>query len=90
MRFCAARAERQRIQKRDRLFAVGDRNRFRVPNSRQKGWKLVVDGNIIDDPDLLLAEWANHFSRLAESRKESLPGLERLQREVDKLRPVHT
>ena len=76
MRFCAARAERQRIQKRDRLFEVGDRNRFRVPSSRQKGCKLVVDGSIIDDPELLLAEWANHFSQLAESRKESLPGLE--------------
>ena len=84
VRFCAARAERQRIQKRDRLFAVGDR--IRAPRNRQKGCKQVVDGKIINDPELLLAdEWADHFSWLAESKKESLPDLEKLQCEVDKL-----
>ena len=31
VRFCAARAERMRIQRRDRMFASGNRHRFSTP-----------------------------------------------------------
>jgi len=85
VRFCAARAERQHIQRRDRLFAVGDRNRFRAPKGRQNGRKLVVNGKIVNDPELLLDEWASHFSRFAKSRKELLSSLQKLQCEIEKL-----
>lgn len=44
-----------------------------------------MDEKIIDNPELLLTEWANHFSQLAQSRKESFPSLEKLQCKVDKL-----
>ena len=45
VRFCAAKAERLRIQRRDRMFSVEARSRFRLPgrkNSRCS--KLMVDG----------------------------------------------
>ena len=87
VRFCAARAERQRIQRRDRLFAVGDRNRFRAPKGRQNECKLVVNGKIVKDPELLLDEWVSPFSRLAKSRRESLPSLQKLRNGKSCLRP---
>ena len=57
--FCTARAERLRIQRRERMFAAGLSCRFRAPH-KSKSWcsKLVVDGEVIGDPESLLGTWA--------------------------------
>lgn len=47
--------------------------------------KLVVDGEVVSDPEVLLGKWAEHFSRLAQSRSGVLPGLAELQRKMDGL-----
>ena len=77
----------QHIQRRYRLLAVGDRNRFRAPKGRQNGCKLVVNVKIVNDPELLLDEWISHFSWLAKSRRESLPSLQKLQCKMEKKLP---
>jgi len=80
VRFCAARAERLRIQRRDRMFASGNRFRFRTPRRRKRCCKLVVDGKVVSDPEVLIGEWVEHFRELAKSRRDgaSMTGTSRL------------
>ena len=71
VRVCAAKVERMRIHRRERLFSRKGSNRFVTPNRRRKACsKLVVDGKMINDNDLMLSVWANHFEGLAKSRVE--------------------
>ena len=66
VRECAAREERRRIQKRERLFWSGAPNRFRLPQRRKKSCsKLMKDGRIMNDREEMLKVWAQHFESLA-------------------------
>ena len=47
----------------------------------------MMNGKIVNDPELLLDEWVSDFSWLAKSRRESLPSLQKLQCEIEKLPP---
>ena len=80
VRYCAAKAERLCIQRRDRLFAKIEKNRFRSQGGRQNGSKLVVNGNVVSDQEALMEVWLEHFSGLAKSRRDVLPRLDVLQR----------
>ena len=69
VRWCGARAERQRHQQRDKLFVAQDGRRFTTPQRRKaRCSKLVVGREMVQDPDSLLQIWAEHFEKLAESR----------------------
>ena len=86
MRFCATRAERLRIQRRDKMFAAGNGSRFRTPLQRKSRCsKLMVEGEIIGDTEPLLREWTGHFSKLAKSKVVTMPGLVELQGKVEVL-----
>ena len=68
VRECAAREERRRIQKRERLFRSGAPSRFRLPQRRKKSClKLMRDGRIVSDKEEMLKIWAQHFESLATS-----------------------
>ena len=89
VRVCAAKAERMRIHRRERLFTRRGSNRFATPNRRRKTCsKLVVDGKMLNDNDSMLSVWANHFETLAKSRKEEHDGLRVLEEKVEKLADV--
>ena len=86
VRFCAARSERLRMQRRDRMFAAGDGRRFKSPQRRKSRCaKLAVGGggDIVQDPETLLQVWVEHFQKLAKSRVESIPDLCELKRRVE-------
>lgn len=86
VRFCAARSERLRMQRRDRMFATKDWGRFRTPQTRKSRCsKLVVDGEIVQDPEALLHVWVQHFQKLSKSKEESTPGLCGLRKMVELL-----
>ena len=69
VRWCAAKAERIRTQRRDRLFSAMDNRRFRIPQKRKSRCsKLVVGEEIVQDPEMLLKVWAEHFKMLGESK----------------------
>ena len=51
IRFCAAKAERMRIQRRDKVFVAGARSRFRLSGRKNNRCsKLNVDGKVISSP----------------------------------------
>ena len=55
VRFCAARSERMRMQRRERMFAAKDSRRFRTPQwKKSRCAKLVVGGEVVQDPEVLL------------------------------------
>ena len=86
MKFCAARAERLRIQRRDLLLSTHSKYRFSAPHKRRSGCdRLVVDGKIVTDLRARLDEWAQHFGGLAESNTDSIPALKVLSDKVDGL-----
>ena len=69
VRWCAARTERSRVQRRNRLFAAGDNHRFKTPQRKKSRCsKLVVEDVTVQDPEVLLKVWAEHFQKLGESR----------------------
>jgi len=69
-----------------KMFAAGLSCRFRAPHkSKSQCSKLVVDGEVVGDPESLLGAWAGHFSELSKSRVDAMPGLEVLQRQVNML-----
>ena len=69
VRWCAAKAERIRTQRRDRLFSAMDNRRFRTPQKRKSRCsKLVVGEETVQDPEMLLKVWAEHFKMLGESK----------------------
>ena len=68
IRWCAAKSERLRVQRRDRLFAHQNGRRFRTPQRKKSRCsKLIVGEEVMQDPERLLKIWANHFRVLAES-----------------------
>ena len=68
IRWCAAKSERLRVQRRDRLFAHQDGRRFRTPQRKKSRCsKLIVGEEVVQDLERLLKVWANHFQVLAES-----------------------
>lgn len=73
MRFCAAKAEKMRILRRDRQFRVGDKGRFRPPSRRSYCSKLVMKGEVVSDQEALLVVSTQHFKGLAKSRADELP-----------------
>ena len=86
VKFCAARAERLRIQRRDLLFSTHNKYRFSALHKRRSGCgRLVVDGKIVTDLRARLDEWAQHFGGLAESNTDSIPALKVLSDKVDGL-----
>ena len=86
VRFCTARAERMRIQRRDRMFASDNRHRFNTPmQKKSRCGKLIVNGEVVSDPEVLLDVWVKHFSELAKSRRDEMPGMAELQQKVHRL-----
>ena len=70
------------------MFAAGCGNMFRTPQrSKSQCSKLVVDGEVVSDPESLLGVWAGHFSGLCKSRGDVLPGLKELQERTEMLVP---
>ncbi len=67
------------------MFATREGSRFRTPQLRSRCSKLVVEGKIISEPQSLLDFWREHFSRLAKSNVDALPGLMELQVKVEEL-----
>ena len=62
VRWCAAKAERLRHQRRDRVFATQDSRRFMTPQRRKaRCSKLVIGGETVQDSETLLKIWAGHF-----------------------------
>ena len=82
VRFCAAKAERLRIQRREKMFATKNQSRFRLPNSKNRCSKLVADEDTISDPQALMEIWTKHFGDLAKSHVDSCDKLQDLQRQV--------
>ena len=69
IRWCAARSERIRVQRRDRLFSVGVDRRFKTPQRRRATCsKLAVGEEVVQDPQRLLEIWAAHFQSLGKSK----------------------
>ena len=86
VRFCAAKAERMTIQRRDKMFTAGARSCFRLPGRKNNRCsKLIVDGKVISSPQTLMEVWAHHFSNLAKLKVGESPGLQELQQTVDAL-----
>ncbi len=74
VRWFAARSERVRSQRRDKLFAARDSQRFRTPHTRKSRCsKLVVGEETVQDPEVLLKVWAEYFQKLGESRLGDTP-----------------
>ena len=86
VRWCAARAERIRTQRRDRLFSAMDNRRFRTPQKRKSRCsKLVVGEETVQDPEALLKVWTDHFKALGESKLEDAPDSSERKSNVDAL-----
>ena len=47
--------------------------------------KLVVNGDVVSDPEVLLDVWVKHFSQLAKLRQDEMPGMAELQQKVQRL-----
>ena len=83
---CAAREERRRIQKRERLFRSGAPNRFRLPQRRNKSCsKLMKDGRIVNDKEEMLKIWVQHFESLATSGVSEREELRNLTEKMQEL-----
>ena len=79
LRFCAARSERVRVHRRERMFAARDSKRFRTPQwKKSRCAKLAVGGEMAQDPEALL-----QVQKLMKSRVESTPGLCELKQKVE-------
>ena len=64
MNFCAAQEERRRVQCRERMFQSGNRHHFCTTKRRGLGCRLRVNGEVVSDPQELLAIWVEHLVRL--------------------------
>ena len=85
VRECAAREERKRIQRREKLFRSGAPGRFRIPEKKRKCSKLVSDGHVVNDRGRMLELWVEHFEGLARSRLSEDKGRSEYSKELDKL-----
>ena len=72
--FCAAKAERMRIQRRDKMFTAGAKSQTAWQKCNRCS-KLIVDGDVISSPQSLMEVWAHHFSNLAKSKVGESLGL---------------
>ena len=71
VRFCAARAESQRILRRDKMFAARKHSCFKVPGQRKKhGSRLIVNEQMTSDVQLMKEAWLSHFEKLAKSSSQ--------------------
>ena len=53
------------MQRRDRMFAARDNRRFRTPHRRKSRCaKLAVGEEVVQDPEILLQVWVEHFQKL--------------------------
>ena len=60
--------------KREQFFKEDNPKRFRMPpNQPSLGDRLLINGNITSDPQLVLAQWTNHFSTIATCQSHSNP-----------------
>ena len=85
-RWCAARTERSRVQRRDRLFATGDNHRFKTPQRKKSRCsRLVVEDVTVQDPEVLLKVWAEHFQKLGESKLGATTDACQWKRKVESL-----
>ena len=86
VRECAAREERKRIQRREKLFWSGAPGRFRIPQKKRKCCsKLVSDGHVVNDRGRMLELWVEHFEGLVRSRLSEDKGRSEYSKELDKL-----
>ena len=86
VRFCAARSERLQMQRRDRMFAARDNRRFRTPHRRKSRCaKLAVGEEVVQDPEILLQVWVEHFQKLMRSRAEHIQDLCELKQKVEEM-----
>ena len=69
------RLEQIAIQKRDEMFASNNPRRFRSCSHKTEGSSLLIDGNLVTDPAIVLDKWVDHFSKLGESLCSSDPSL---------------
>ena len=44
-----------------------------------------MNGDVVSDPEVLLDVWVKHFSELAKSRQDEMPGMAELQQKVQRL-----
>ena len=72
------------MQRRERMFAARDSRRFRTPQwKKSRCAKLAVVGEVVQDPEVLLQMWVEHFQKLMKSRVESVPDLSELKQKVE-------
>lgn len=68
------------------MFASGNRHRFNTPAwKKSRCCKLVVNGEVVSNPEVLLEVCMEHFCKSAKSRGDEMSGLAELQQKVDGL-----
>ena len=67
------------------MHLATDTDRFNTPMRKSRCGKLVVNGEVVSDPEVLLDVWVKHFSELAKLRQDEMPGMAELQRKVQGL-----
>ena len=86
VRYCAAQAENRRMLRRHKMFASGNRGRFRLPlKKRNTCSRMVVGEKVIDDPHLLMDAWCSNFENLAKSRAKDCSQLSDVQSQMETL-----
>ena len=61
------------MQRRERMFVARDSRTFRTLQwKKSKCAKLAVGGEVVQDPEVLLQVWVEHFQKLMKSRVERL------------------
>ena len=66
------------------MLAARDSRRFRTPQwKKSRCAKLAVGGEVVQDADVLLQVWVEHFQKLMKSRVESIPDLSDLKQKVE-------
>ncbi len=69
-----ARVNRRAWQRREKLFKTKDPKCFKTPSSQPSlGDKLLIDGELKSDPQLIQSCWVDHFSSIAKSKASSSP-----------------
>ena len=76
---CRARLERNKIQKRDEMFANHHPRRFRSRTPKTEGSSLLIDNPVVTDSSSVLDSWVGHFSELGKSLCSTNPVLRDIQ-----------
>ena len=50
------------------MFTTSHRCRFKTPRIKSRCNRMMVDGSIVNDLEVLLQNWAEHFEKIATSR----------------------